>query len=90
VKKYHYLDWDRKNIVHIAKHRITPEEVEQVVFSTHSLKRKGKGSNVYYVLGQTDNGRYLFVVLRDFKRNFAYVITAREMSNSEKKWFNKR
>ena len=89
MKKYHCLDWDRKNIVHIAKHRITPEEVEQVVFSRHSRNRKGKGSNIYYVLGQTDNGRYLFVVLRELKKNCAYVITAREMSNSEKKWFNR-
>lgn len=87
MKKYHRLVWNRENINHIAQHRVIPDEVEKVVFSHHCLRRKGRGSKIYYILGTTDSGRYLFIVLRDLGKGVAKIITARDMNNSEKKLY---
>ena len=55
------LLWPHDRIEHIARHGVTPEEVEQVCFSQSLvLRAKSYGDNpVYYVLGQTDAGRVL-------------------------------
>jgi uncharacterized protein len=48
------------------KHRLEPEEVDQVLFSKPLLRKVQKGhipgENVYAALGQTDAGRNLIVV----------------------------
>ncbi len=87
MRKYHHLFWGEENISHIARHRVIPDEAEQVVFSARCLKRKGKGEKIYYVLGKTESGRYLFIVLRDLGKAAARIITARDMSNKEKKLY---
>ena len=50
------LLWPRDRIEHIARHAITPDEVEEVCFGQSLvLRAKSQGENpVYYVLGQTD------------------------------------
>ena len=49
--------------------------------------------SVYYVLGQTFAGRYLFSVIIYFGKSRGYVVTARDMTKNEKrrytKWKNK-
>jgi len=85
MQRYRHLAWNQQNIGHIARHHVTPDEVEQAVFSQSCLKRKGRGDGIYYILGKTDSGRYLFIVLRDWGAGTALPITARDMSESEKK-----
>ena len=55
--------WQNNRIDHIARHDVTPEEFEEVCFSQSLvLKAKSEGENpVYYVLGQTESGRYLIL-----------------------------
>lgn len=89
MERYHDLVWDARNIEHIAGHRITPDEVEDAVYSKGSVVRRGRGENIYYVFGRSYEGRYLFVVLRDLTKGFARVITAPDMSHSERKWYAK-
>jgi len=62
------LLWPRDRIEHIARHDVTPEEVEQACFGRPFVQRaKSRGENpVYYVLGQTVGGRYLFSVVIQF------------------------
>src|SRR5438552_8215124 len=50
------LLWPRDRIEHIARHDVTPEEVEEACFGQPLVQRaKSHGENpVYYVLGQTD------------------------------------
>ncbi len=52
------LLWPRDRIDHIARHAVTPDEVEQVCFGQPLVQRaKSHGENpVYFVLGQTDAG----------------------------------
>jgi hypothetical protein len=60
--RIHELVWPQERIDHIALHGVTPEEVEEVCFGQPLVQRaKSEGENpVYYVLGQTEAGRYLF------------------------------
>jgi uncharacterized DUF497 family protein len=76
------LDWDERNIAHIAKHSVSPEEVEEVFFDdTPHFRRHGK---VFCAFGQTMSGRYLFVVFRFVTPNTVRVITARDMTEKER------
>ncbi len=58
------LLWPQDRTDHIARHGITIDEVEEVCFGRPLVQRaKSQGENpVYYILGQTDAGRYLFRV----------------------------
>jgi uncharacterized DUF497 family protein len=84
--KIHEFVWPEDRIHHIARHRITPEEVEEVCFGQAFIRRaKSKGKNpVYYILGQTDAGRYLFCVVIQFPDSKGYPVTARPMTDKEK------
>ena len=87
MKKFHHLSWDDRNIDHIAKHNVTADEAEQAVFASRKRIRKGKGANIYYLFGRTEAGRYIFIVLLAIGKLSARVITARDMSRKEKKWY---
>ena len=87
------LKWRGDRITHIAsKHGVTPGEVEEVCFGAPFILRgPGKKKNcLYYVLGQTEAGRYLFVVIKPLGGKIAQPITAREMSSSERTRYNRR
>lgn len=83
------LLWPRDRIEHIARHGVTPDEVEQVCFGKCLvLRAKSEGENpVYYVLGQTDAGRYLFSVIIQFPDGKGYPVTARTMTGKEERRF---
>jgi uncharacterized protein len=85
------LFWPADRIEHIAKHGIQPQEVEEVCFGNPLILRgKSQGVNpVYYVLGQTEAGRYLFCVIIQFPTGNGYPVTARPMTNNEQKRFNR-
>ncbi len=52
-------------------------------------RAKSLGENpVYYVLGQTEAGRYLFGVVIRFPDGKGYLVTARTMTAQEKRRFD--
>jgi uncharacterized DUF497 family protein len=77
----------------VTKHNVTTEEAEQVIFGfPHVLrvsKGKVKGEDVYEAFGQTINGRYLVVFFIN-KSGSALPISARDMTDSERKYYEKR
>jgi len=77
--------WPEDRIEHIARHGVTPEEVEQVCFGKSFVRRaKAEGENpVYYVQGQTEARRYLFCVVIRLPDGRGYPVTAREMTEKE-------
>lgn len=84
--------WDEWNERHVAEHGVEPQEVEEVVSdqSSQFLRTRSPAEvQRYVVLGLTEAGRYLFVVLDPFGRGLAYVVTARDMSD-EKRRFKRR
>ncbi len=78
--------WSEDRIAHIGRHHVEPEEFEEVCFGRALvLRAKSAGQNpVYYVLGQTDAGRYLFCVVISFPDGKGYPVTARDMTDAEK------
>lgn len=81
------LVWDEWNIEHIAKHNVSPEEVEKVCQSKHLLE-KGR-SGLYQAIGQTQDGRYLIIILAPRSSSF-YPVTARDADDKEKRRFKRK
>lgn len=85
------LVWPEDRIDHIARHGVLPEEVEDVCFGRGFVQRaKSQGENpVYYILGQTAAGRYLFCVVIQFPDGRGYPVTARPMTDRERRKYNR-
>lgn len=86
------LLWDDWNEDHVRRHGIEPAEVEEAVFDPSAQFFRTRAGRVsrYIVLGLTDAGRYVFVVVEPAGRKLAYVVTAREMTDREKRRFKRR
>lgn len=69
----------------IQKHGVYPDEVEQC-FDDPKQKIRRAQEGKYHLFARTDAGRYLFVV---FVRagDFLRVITARDMDDSERRYY---
>jgi uncharacterized DUF497 family protein len=89
--RIHEFVWPEDRINHLSRHGVTPEEVEQTCIGRSLIQRaKSEGVNpVYYVLGQTDAGRYLFVVLISFPDGKGYTVTARPMTDKEERRYRR-
>lgn len=77
------LIWDEWNIDHIARHHVEPEEVEQVCMSKNLFTKARSG--LYRMIGQTDNGRYLTILLTPKLGGSFYPVTARDSDKKEKR-----
>ncbi len=82
-----FIEWDEEDINHIRKHNVSPREVESIFESKIFYKRR-KG--YYDILGKTDSGRFLFVVLDRLGANVYRVAIARDASDSEKDLYVRR
>jgi hypothetical protein len=83
--------WPDERIEHVARHGVSPEEVEEACFGNALVQRgKSEGENpVYYALGQTEAGRYVFCVVIAFPDGNGYAVTARDMTDREKRRYRK-
>jgi uncharacterized DUF497 family protein len=81
--------WSDDRVAHIGRHNVLPEEFEEVCFGDALvLRAKSTGKNpVYYVLGETEAGRHLLCVVISFPDGKGYPVTAREMTDAEKRWY---
>lgn len=82
------LEWDNFRVEHIAKHDVEPHEVWEVCNDNSHLARR-QGRNCYLIYGQTLDGRYLFVVLEQVEWSVYKPITARNMTDREKRNFRR-
>jgi uncharacterized DUF497 family protein len=80
--------WTERAEAHIARHGVTPDEVEDVLGSRGSRRRAGP-DDVRYVFGRSAAGRPLVVVVVDSMDGRVYVATARDMTATEVRWFRK-
>jgi uncharacterized DUF497 family protein len=74
-----------RSIAHIARHGITPDEVDDVLFSPPLQARRGEREGTYLVLGRSRAGRRLLVVIAARPRNSWYVVTARDVDRAERR-----
>ena len=83
--------WSDADIEHIARHGVSPDEVEEVV-ALRPVWRRGRrhpvtGRKSLYALGQTEAGRFLFVVLSPRGRSRARCITAMDMDSATRAFY---
>jgi len=83
------FQWDEGNAVkNWAAHQVTRSEIEQVFFRRSTViderLQQQERERRYYVLGQTDAGRGLFVVFT-MRDQLIRVISARNMSRRERR-----
>jgi hypothetical protein len=71
-----------------TKHGITFNEVEEACSSDKRHVRRGR-EGLYKLFSQTDAGRYILVVLVNLRRGKWKIATAREMTNSERRFYSK-
>jgi uncharacterized DUF497 family protein len=81
------LSWDDKAEDHIARHNVDIDEVEEAVRNIRYAKRS---AGYLLLIGQSDAGRFLTVVLDHEGDNFWYPVTARDASSAERKLVGRR
>jgi len=81
--------WTEDSETHIGRHNVTPLEVEQVLYRQPRLAVAGRDDSTV-VLGQTDAGRLLLVVVTEAGGGRDFVVTARDMTVTEKRMFRER
>jgi uncharacterized DUF497 family protein len=91
VPEFDGFDWSSGNAEkNWNRHQVTPLETEQVFFNTPLLTGVGVDpahsdkENRFFALGQTDEGRELFVVFTMRARRLR-VVSARDMSRKERR-----
>ena len=77
-----------------SKHGVTTTEVEEILTNRPYFRFVSKGNrpgeNVYSAMGQTDTGRYLIVIFILKAHHRVLVISARDMSRTEQRNYEKR
>lgn len=79
------LIWDEWNKEHIKKHNVTVSEIEEVFRSTKITKQSYL--NRILILGKTKKNRLLTVVISTEKQESPYVVSARDMSKKERRYY---
>lgn len=78
----------------IAKHRVWPKEVEETLENRPLVRfmERGQreGEHLYAAFGQSDGGRYLAVFFILKKSGEALIITARDMTDKERRSYGRR
>jgi len=87
------FDWDDANThKNWERHRVTPEEAEDVFFNEPLVVRGDvrhtKTEKRYYALGQTSVGRRLFIVFT-VRRKRIRLISARDMNRNESETYER-
>lgn len=83
------FEWDAGNLnKNRDKHHVLNGECEEVFFNepffTYFDESHSISENRYYVLGETNDTRYLFIVFT-IRNNLLRVISARDMQKKERK-----
>ena len=92
--KIRELIWLDEILEKIArKHNVSQDEIRDILTNHPHFRfvEKGhrRGENVYAALGQTENGRYLIVFFVYKKDGRTIVLSARDMTPSERKRYEK-
>jgi uncharacterized DUF497 family protein len=77
------LVWDPGNVAHIARHQVTPDEVEQVCHG-EPIESQAYAGRIM-LIGPSQAGRLLSVVLDTEGAGAYYPVTARAASRKERR-----
>jgi len=74
------------------KHRVEVYEIYETIWNEEDavlIVRRLRGSGTYIAFGRAESGRYLTVAFIP-KSKVAYILTARDMTKSERKLYKER
>lgn len=78
--------WTEDRVDHIARHSVTPQQVEDVLFGRPVFAQDDPNDGSAMALGGTSAGRSRFIaVLREDWRGLTFPLTARSMTEREKR-----
>jgi len=83
------IHWTEESEDHIWCHQITPGEVEEVIYTRPRLTTRGK-EGIVEVYGTTDAGRHLTIFLSEAQDGRYYVVTARNMTDNERRTYRRK
>lgn len=72
-----------ERVDHIARHHVTVEEVEEVIFGVPFIRKARQGR--YHIIGQTEAGRYLTVFVAPRGNGIYGLVTARDADDAERR-----
>ena len=87
--KIEAIVWDDDAILHIVRHNVESKEIEEAFFASKPLVFKTR-FNRYIALGQAGSGRYLTIIFEYLGQYKAKIITARAMSEAERRLYRRR
>jgi uncharacterized DUF497 family protein len=83
-----YLVWDEWNRAHIARHNVTPDEVEEICLTANPQTEDAKKGRIR-VTGLTKKGRIISAFLDpEPEKGVYYPVSARDASKPERKSYN--
>jgi uncharacterized protein len=74
--------WTEDSEAHIARHGVQPSEVEQALYTRPRLTTAGRDGTTL-VLGTSNEGRHLPIVVAESADGRDFVVTARDMTDNE-------
>lgn len=79
------FEWDIHNVGHVARHGVTPFEVEAAIRGMHAVipAKAVEGEKRWKLFGRSEEGRYLVVVFT-IRRNRLRPVTAYPMNQVER------
>ena len=80
--------WDDENVVHLTRHAVSPEEVQEVLVA-EPLVLRGPDDR-YLAYGRTENGRWVFAVYVIRPQGRIRVLTARDMTEGERRLYRRK
>jgi hypothetical protein len=81
------IRWTDDSEAHIAAHGVAPVEIEQATHRPRFLQPGRDETTLLY--GRTDAGRYLFAVLAEAVDGRWFVVTAYDMTPTQRRVYNK-
>jgi uncharacterized DUF497 family protein len=79
------LQWNPRNIAHIARQGVSILEVQEVTRNNHTTEVSRDGR--FELIGHSDSGRMLVVVVEPVTDDEFYVVTARPASRKERRTY---
>ena len=83
------ITWTEESEDHIATHGVTPEQVQEALYTRPRWATPGRGGTTL-VFAMTDAGRCLLVVIAPALDGGVYVVTARDLNDSERRTFRRK
>lgn len=86
LSKINGFEWDKANVEHIAKHKVIPEEAEDVFFDERRVVVEDLAHSTiekrFLIIGKTKEGRILYQIFT-LRGNRIRVISSRDINKRE-------